>query len=61
MRPLPSLAAAILAAPLFAPLNAQSESADPPPGAPWTKSFVEAHRRALESGLPIFVYSTKTY
>ena len=53
--------AVISAAACLAPLTAQSESADPPAGAPWTKSFFDAHRRAVDAGKPIFVYSTKTF
>ncbi len=33
----------------------------PPDGPPWTKDFFEARERALESGKPIFLYSTKTH
>ncbi|MBK8976676.1 MAG: hypothetical protein IPM29_12225 [Planctomycetes bacterium] len=52
----------VAAALLCAALPAQeSESREPPPGAPWTRSFLDAHRQALASGRPIFVYSTKTY
>lgn len=62
MRTLPSFVAPVIAAALLAPLNGQSESSEaPPPGAPWTKSFTDAHRLALEAGRPIFVYSTKTH
>jgi hypothetical protein len=39
----------------------RSESVDPPGSAPWTRDFADAHRRAVEAGKPIFVYSTKTY
>jgi len=46
----------------LAPLTAQeSESKDPPAGAPWTKDFLAACRTAAEQGKPVFVYSTKTY
>ncbi len=40
---------------------AQAGSETPPPGAPWKRSFDEAHRQALKTGRPIFVYFTKTY
>lgn len=57
MRILPSLLALL---PVLA-LPAQNESKHPPPGAPWTQDFFDAHARALASGKPIFIYSTKTY
>ncbi|MAG93344.1 MAG: hypothetical protein CMJ48_06300 [Planctomycetaceae bacterium] len=42
-------------------ITAQAGSETPPPGAPWKRSFDEAHRQALKTGRPIFVYFTKTY
>ena len=41
--------------------SAWAASDVPPPGPPWTKDFLEAHRFASEQGKPIFVYSTKTH
>ena len=61
MHPHRSAATALLASFLLTPLGAQSESKEPPAGAPWTMDFAAAHREALASGKPIFVYSTKTY
>ena len=61
MQALPLSSVVFLLAVAIAPLGAQSESKDPPPGAPWTKSFVDAQREACAAGKPIFVYSTKTY
>lgn len=34
---------------------------DPPPGPPWVRSYAAAKQAALEKGIPIFVYFTKTY
>ena len=34
---------------------------DPPPGAPWLRSYREAKLDALANGRPVFVYFTKTY
>ena len=34
---------------------------DPPPGAPWLRSYRAAKRDALAHGRPVFVYFTKTY
>ena len=34
---------------------------DPPPGAPWLRSYREAKRDALAHGRPVFVHFTKTY
>ena len=34
---------------------------DPPPGAPWIRSYREAKLDALANGRPVFVYFTKTY
>lgn len=36
-------------------------SKTPPAGPPWLLDFTEARAKALETGRPIFVYSTKTY
>ncbi len=33
----------------------------PPEGPPWKRDLLEAHKEALESGKPIFLYFTKTY
>mgnify|MGYP005996812827 CR=1 FL=1 len=37
------------------------KSKNPPPGAPWVKSFEDARAQALRDKTPIFLYSTKTY
>ena len=45
-------------------LTAQAKdtgSKTPPAGAPWILDFTAARTKALETGKPIFVYSTKTY
>ncbi|HEX6813155.1 MAG TPA: hypothetical protein VF384_16145 [Planctomycetota bacterium] len=45
-------------------LSAQDKdtgSKTPPKGPPWVLDFTEARTKALDSGKPIFVYSTKTY
>jgi hypothetical protein len=45
-------------------LSAQDKDAGsktPPKGPPWITNFTEARAKALGSGKPIFVYSTKTY
>ena len=36
-------------------------SETPPEGPPWTRSLIEAQKRALEKQVPIFVYLTKTH
>lgn len=44
--------------------KAQSEkgnSKTPPVGPPWVTDFAEARSLAIQSGKPIFLYSTKTY
>lgn len=46
---------------LFATEIAMAGSETPPAGAPWQRDFDKAHREALETGKPIFVYFTKTY
>ena len=33
----------------------------PPVGPPWVRDFTQARTQAIESGKPIFLYSTKTY
>ncbi len=33
----------------------------PPEGPPWVRDFAQARSQALQSGKPIFLYSTKTY
>ncbi len=43
------------------PLIALAESETPPEGPPWRRDLLEAHKEALESGTPIFLYFTKTY
>ncbi|MFK7739289.1 MAG: hypothetical protein AB8H80_03115 [Planctomycetota bacterium] len=50
---------ALLAAPLLG--QERTKSKTPPKGAPWTTDFAAAQRQAIAKGLPIFVYSTKTY
>ncbi|HZN37886.1 MAG TPA: hypothetical protein VFD82_03730 [Planctomycetota bacterium] len=45
-------------------LSAQAKDTDsktPPAGPPWILNFIEARAKALTTGKPIFVYSTKTY
>ncbi len=62
MRTLPSML--ILVGALATPVTGQSDtkaSKTPPEGPPWTTDFLEARALALESGKPIFLYSTKTY
>lgn len=44
----------------YAQSDAKS-SKSPPSGPPWLDSFEEARAKALKSGKPIFLYSTKTY
>jgi hypothetical protein len=39
----------------------EPDSKVPPAGPPWTKDFFAARAQALETGKPIFLYSTKTY
>ena len=53
--PNPALLAALLALPAPVPGD------DPPPGAPWLRSYREAKFDALANGRPVFVYFTKTY
>ena len=33
----------------------------PPEGPPWERNLLEAQTKALERGVPLFVYFTKTY
>ena len=49
---------------LTATASAQSDdrsSHTPPVGPPWARDFEQARTQALQSGKPIFLYSTKTY
>ena len=46
---------------LWVAVVAKAGSETPPPGAPWFGEFGKAHREALKTGKPIFVYFTKTY
>jgi hypothetical protein len=36
-------------------------SETPPEGPPWVRDFTVAQKEAVERGLPIFVYLTKTF
>ena len=36
-------------------------SETPPEGPPWVRDLAEAQKTAIEKGVPIFVYLTKTY
>ena len=54
------LALLTVAGALFAQAK-DTGSKTPPAGPPWILSFTEARAKALTSGKPIFVYSTKTY
>jgi hypothetical protein len=38
-----------------------ADSSTPPQGPPWKRDFAAAQAEALEKGLPIFVYLTKTH
>jgi hypothetical protein len=40
---------------------ARAGSDVPPKGPPWQQDFVAAHKEAVASGKPIFLYFTKTY
>ena len=54
----------ILAGALATSAAAQSDdhtSHTPPAGPPWVRDFAQARTQALQSGKPIFLYSTKTY
>lgn len=63
---LPSLSL-LLAFATCLPLGAQERrdpdttSKNPPLGAPWQRDFFAARDAAIARGVPIFVYSTKTY
>lgn len=46
---------------LLFPLAAFAGSETPPSGPPWKTDFTVAHREALRTGKPIFIYFTKTY
>jgi hypothetical protein len=37
------------------------ESETPPKGPPWKTELLPAQKEALERGLPVFFYFTKTY
>jgi len=50
----------LLAALLLSPF-AFAGSETPPQGPPWKRDLLEAHKEALETGTPLFVYFTKTY
>ena len=54
------LALMTVAGALFAQAK-DAGSKTPPAGPPWVLDFTEARAKALASGKPIFVYSTKTY
>lgn len=54
--PVPALMVALIVLPA-APMRGD----DPPPGAPWLRSYREAKLDALAHGRPVFVYFTKTY
>jgi hypothetical protein len=56
----PVLALLTVAGALFAQTK-DTGSKTPPAGPPWILDFTEARAKALASGKPIFVYSTKTY
>ncbi len=55
IRTLAVVAAVGLATPAFA------GSETPPEGPPWVRDFKTAQETALEKGVPIFVYLTKTH
>ena len=59
-----TLLAFVLAGALASSSAAQSDdriSHTPPEGPPWVRNFTQARSQALQSGKPIFLYSTKTY
>ena len=58
--PHPLLALTIVAGALVAQAK-DTGSKTPPAGPPWLQDFTAARAKALGSGKPIFVYSTKTY
>ena len=60
MRIVTILAFLVLILVAAAPL-AYAGSETPPEGPPWKRDFVAAHKEALESGKPLFLYFTKTY
>lgn len=41
--------------------TASAGSETPPEGPPWERNLLEAQVKALERGVPLFVYFTKTY
>jgi hypothetical protein len=53
----------LLAAALIVSLAslASAGSDTPPEGPPWERDLLEAQTQALERGVPLFVYFTKTY
>ncbi len=53
------VAGALLALAFAVPAQAGSET--PPEGPPWKRDFAAAQKEALEKGLPLFVYLTKTF
>jgi hypothetical protein len=57
--PNPALLAAMIALPALPAAFVAGD--DPPPGAPWLRSYREAKLDALANGRPVFVYFTKTY
>ena len=46
---------------LLALAVAAGESETPPKGPPWQTDLLAAQKEALEKGLPVFFYFTKTY
>jgi len=50
-----------LAALVLASLAPAGESENPPEGAPWKRDLLDAQKEALERGVPVFFYFTKTY
>jgi hypothetical protein len=55
MRPAAALPILLLAA------VAVAGSETPPPGPPWERDLLAAQAKALDRGVPLFVYFTKTY
>jgi hypothetical protein len=58
-RTLRHLAAVLVAA--MAAVTAFAGSETPPEGPPWVRDFAEAQKAAIERGVPVFVYLTKTH
>ena len=46
---------------LFASFALAGNSENPPEGPPWKRDLLAAQKEALERGLPVFFYFTKTY